>query len=93
MAHKMRLRWNTEASYFRCWIKSSRVCSCVHAHMKQNEPSAFYVFEVFFSVQTSILRFFNEPHKNNHKTNIKMFLLPFIRVLLLKNYTFTDLIL
>lgn len=46
MGHKMRLRWNTEASYFRCWMRSTRVCSCVHAHMKQNEPSAFYVFEV-----------------------------------------------
>lgn len=39
------------------------LCVCVYA--QQN------VYSMLFCTQTSILRFFNETRKNNHKTNIK----------------------
>lgn len=62
MGYKMRLRWNTEASYFRCWMKNFSVCVCIFVYARMNSLLA-HVFEAWFCVQTSILRFFNEPIK------------------------------
>lgn len=36
MGYKMRLRWKTEASYSRCWMKALGVCVCVFVCRKQN---------------------------------------------------------
>lgn len=63
MSNKMRLRWNNKASSLSlCWETLVCVSLC---------STERFMCSGLFCTQTSILRFFNETRKNNHKTNIK----------------------